>query len=139
MNYTTSRDYEALWNLMQEGEVVVCFLEGLSTYVTIARKNGEYSDVLSAGVLGVAAMTKIDFINQCENIHLEFLPPNEWIKIESDRDLPEINKNVLTYDGESQCEAKWDGVDWENCMSFCCEKEHVTHWKPLPEAPEVGE
>ena len=141
MNYTTSKDYEKLWNLVQEGKEIVCFLEGLSTYVTIARKNGEYSDVLSAGVLGVAARTKIDFINQCENIHLEFLPPDAWIKIESDKDLPPDGQSVeCVFRGKEVSHASWDKClnKWDN-GDYYWAKEDITHWKPLPEAPKQAE
>jgi hypothetical protein len=139
MNYTTSKDYEELWRLVQEGKEIVCFTHGLSTYVSIAMKQGKYVAVFSRGVGGVGDIetnSEIDFMQTCKKLNLEFLPPDEWIKIENDRDLPKINKSVLSYDGQSMCEAKWDGVDWENCMSFCCEKEHITHWMPLPEAPK---
>jgi len=139
MNYTTSKDYERLWNLVQEGKEIVCFLEGLSTYVTIAKKNGEYSDILSAGVLG--AMTKIDFINQCENIYLEFLPPDAWIKIESDKDLPPKGDYcVLVY---RQKDNDYEIVHVNYFYSpYVAQKKFyqvtgVTHYKPMPEAPEV--
>ena len=139
MNYTTSRDYEKLWDLVQEGKEIVCFLEGLSTYVTIARKNGEYSDVLSAGVLGVAARTKIDFINQCENIHLEFLPPDAWIKIESDKDLPPEDIAVFAcIDEDCRVIGKKLKMNFVTAATTYT-LDRITHWKPLPEAPEVGD
>jgi len=131
MNYTTSKDYEQLWNLVQEGKEIVCFLEGLSTYVTIARKNGEYSDVLSSGVPGVSSKTKTVFINQCENVYLEFLPPDEWISV-TDK-IPEIDQLVLAFSpivvpGMQVFITRWKRWSAEN----------NTHWKPLPKAPEVG-
>lgn len=54
----------------------------------------------------------------------------EWISVK-DR-LPSIGEDVLVYDGE------WfhvdylnnsDSVDWGRCFD-------VTHWMPLPNAPE---
>lgn len=45
MNYTTRKDYERLWNLVQEGKEVVCFTHGRSTYVSIAISNGKYTAV----------------------------------------------------------------------------------------------
>lgn len=140
MNYTTSRDYEKLWDLVQDGKEIVCFLEGLSTYVTIARKNGEYSDVLSRVIPGVSARTKIDFINQCENVYLEFLPPDAWIKIERDKDLPPVGMSVqCVYRGYQVGQGTWekDLNKWDFCDSYI-DKDKITHWKPLSKAPEVG-
>jgi len=89
MNYNTSRDYDRLWTLVQEGKEIVCFTHGLSTYVSIAMKQGKYVAVFSRGVGDIETNSEIDFIQTCKKLNLEFLPPTTWIKIESDKDLPQ--------------------------------------------------
>ena len=65
--------------------------------------------------------------------------PSAWIKC-SER-LPEKSKNVLAANNRGK---QWD-IDkaWYNGLYFdrCGKKPlfHVTHWMPLPDAPEVEE
>ncbi len=71
----------------------------------------------------------------------------KWISI--DERLPEIDENVILYDGtEVFC-----GTHHKNNMkesyfgNQCCdgvcygwyEKDPITHWMPLPEVPKDGE
>ncbi len=136
MNYTTSKDYEELWRLVQEGKEIVCFSRHLSAYVAIARKNGKYSEIFSRGIADVSARTKTSFISQCENVNVEFLPPTEWIKIESDKDLPPVGQKTLFIDSNGTYFLSWiSDIVYDNEYIYSS----ATHWMPLPEAPEVGE
>ena len=136
-NYTTSKDYEKLWKLVQDGKEIVCFTHGLSTYVSIAMKQGKYVAVFSRGVGDIETNSEIDFIQTCKKLNLEFLPPDAWIKIESDKDLPPKRIFVLGVAPDKIVEVvHWTGERWCS-IRFYWEKEKIIYWKPMPQAPEV--
>jgi len=136
MNYTTSKDYEELWRLVQDGKEIVCFTHGLSTYVSIAMKQGKYVAVFSRGVGDIETNSEIDFIQTCKKLNLEFLPPDAWIKIESDKDLPrEYGKYLLRCEYGTEAGIFNHGVFSSQITDVTLSG--VTHWKPMPEAPEV--
>jgi hypothetical protein len=67
---------------------------------------------------------------------------DKWIKINCKKDLPERDKEVLVYYrmGENECIFVaslnkhfecWDSISDESDDIFS-----ITHWMPLPEAPE---
>ncbi|GEM_PF-1906645 len=63
---------------------------------------------------------------------------NRWIPVE--KKLPELNKIVLVFNhiGEVDMAYISDTLDWEG--AFCDYTEaSISHWRPLPEAPEGGE
>lgn len=136
MNYVTSKDYEKLWELVQEGKRVPCLYydRGIQR-AGIAQKSCGTPTPPGGGF----CPNKEIFIQCCEADQVEMLLSNEWIKIESDKDLPPIGEVVLfklagnkyTFSGY------WTGTIW---MCICSRNhwlpEHTTHWKPLPEAPK---
>jgi len=155
MNYTTSRDYEALWNLVQEGKEIVCWAdyryrdysdESMQVKRGICATQKDIYHIL-VGTLAatvIHARSKLDFIGQCQAVNLEFLPPDEWIKIESDKDLPpngdycvmvyhelindfDIARASYFYKSPSMGSKRYYQIT------------EITHWKPMPEAPEAGE
>ena len=135
MNYVTSKDYEKLWSLVQEGKEIVCFSKGLSVSVSIAKKNGKHSDVFSIGIPYVSAKTKRNFMRQCEVASLSFIPPDNWIKIEKPEDVPPAER-LLFYN----CQ---DKTVMEGILSYSCvysaepaiSIKAFSHYKPLPEPP----
>lgn len=135
MNYVTSKDYERLWSLVQEGKEIVCFLEGKTTYVTIALKRGGYSEVFSRGIPGISSRTLKSFVQQCESNSLEFLTPDEWIRIESDKDLPQ-GENFLfcIADSKRVIEGTRAG-EWVYSADSAKSIKAFSHYKPLPEPP----
>jgi len=137
MSYTTSKDYEELFRLIESGERVPCFYDDGSI-----RQIGYARESFGVYCIGHDAdcYDKEMFINRAKKINAEFLPPSGWIKIESDKDLPPIGEVVLfrlagnkyTFSGY------WNGTIWM-CICSCNHwlPGHATHWKPRPEAPEV--
>ena len=66
----------------------------------------------------------------------------QWISVEEQR--PEPGKRVLATDGVFVGEAcRWKSGEWrryDDCLCwFVLTGHEVTHWMPLPEAPEEGE
>jgi len=141
MNYTTSKDYEKLWNLVQEGKEIVCYIGGRSHYSFVASKLEGYVKVFCRGNSVVAGETKIEFISGCEDVELEFLPPTAWIKIESDKDLPPDGMSLLFRIKQSQYTYAGYYTSGSIWMCLCGHSHHntdeVTHWMPMPEAPGV--
>ena len=104
--------------------------------------NGESEDCPFAGhgVCGCPGMSA-DLIERltAENAALlEKMP--QWISVEGRR--PEPGKRVLATDGVFVGEAyrtsadtwrRYDGIAMRDCLGSV-----VTHWMPLPEAPEEG-
>lgn len=131
MNYVTSKDYEKLWELVQEGKEVVCFIS-----------TGTWNEVPRLVTQEVCiGRTKAVFIDEVRKLNLQFLPPNEWIKIESDKDLPPKGDYcVLVYRPKDN---DYEVVHVNYFYSpYAAPKKFyqvtgVTHWKPMPEAPEV--
>jgi len=137
MNYTTSRNYEELWRLVQEGKEIVCFSRHVSAYVAIARKHDALSEIFSIGMSYVSAKTKRYFKQQCKTLNLEFLPPSDWIRIENRNDFRKMPDQDVTFvkDGKAHSGFIFEGklTDVGDVVIG------ATHWKPLPKAPEVGE
>ncbi len=139
MNYTTSRDYEKLWDLVQEGKEIVCWTDGKP-------KPGYAFDYAKTGLMCIsgdqecfASSNCESFLGLCKFHNVEFIPPNEWIKIESDKDLPQDGQSVeCVFRGKEVSHASWDKClnKWDN-GDYYWAKEDITHWKPLSEAPEV--
>lgn len=138
MNYTTSRDYEELFQLIESGERIPCFYdEGLIRQIGYARESfGVYCIGHDAD-----CYDKEMFINRAKKIHAEFLIIDGWIKIESDKDLPPVgdyDSCVLVY--------RKDGVMDIRRVKYLHVKDYlkmpwykddgITHWMPLPEAPK---
>lgn len=139
MNYTTSKDYEKLWNLVQEGNEIVCWVDyeasdnEIIKDVCDARLCGKYTTI---GIL--FSENKESFMSECNKNNVEFLPPTAWIKIESDKDLPPDGQSVeCVFRGKEVSHASWDKYlnKWDN-GDYYWAKEDITHWKPLPEAPK---
>ena len=58
----------------------------------------------------------------------------EWISVEDD--LPEINKQVLTYSNNScRMPIKVNYIFTENQWAYGA-YDNITHWMPLPEPPK---
>lgn len=85
------------------------------------------------------AITMIERLT-AENVALREKAP-QWISVEERR--PEPGKRVLATDGIFVGEAyrtsadtwrRYDGIAMRDCIGSV-----VTHWMPLPEAPEGGE
>lgn len=137
MNYTTSKDYEALWNLVQEGKEIICYIpySESNKQVAIARMNFNEPTIFLPYGDWIHGSDEKTFITYCGVFNLEFLPPDEWIKIESDKDLPPEGKQVLAWNGKDIYDISWDGEAWDDDRYFYNRKT-FTHWKPLPEAPK---
>lgn len=135
MNYVTSKDYERIWSLVQEGKKVPCLyhdrgIQRAGLAQKICRE--------PAPPDGAFCPNKEIFIQCCEADQVEMLLSNEWIKIESDKDLPPDGKEVLcVYRGDQVCVASWDSDlgKWDSGDVYWA-KGLITHWKPLPEAPK---
>jgi len=135
MNYTTSKDYEKLWKLALEEYVPCLYWDEGEQRAGFTRKGGRAA--FTPG--GWYCATREKFIQHCEEERVEALLPNDWIKIESDKDLPPIGEVVLfklagnkyTFSGY------WTETIW---MCICSRNhwlpEHTTHWMPMPEAPK---
>lgn len=91
------------------------------------------------GDMMVGAADLIERLN-AENAALREKVP-QWISVEERR--PEPGKRVLATDGIFVGEAyrtsadtwrRYDGIAMRDCLGSI-----VTHWMPLPEAPEEGE
>jgi len=153
MNYTTSKDYEKLWSLVQEGKEIVCFVNyryydykddkgKIERDICLAKFKNNITFLFSREAIYYSTENTKEFLYECRSLNLEFLPPTTWIKIESDKDLPPIGEVVLfrlagnkyTFSGY------WNGTIWMCiCSCYHWSPRHTTHWKPMPEAPEVGE
>ena len=136
MNYTTSKDYEELWRLVQEGKEIIGIREE-RIKSTIEKDNGKFC--IKEKFDWHVSKTKKGFIDECRRLNLEFLPPDAWIKIESDKDLPPVGMSVqCVYRGYQVGQGTWekDLNKWDFCDSYI-DKDKITHWKPLPKAPEV--
>jgi hypothetical protein len=67
---------------------------------------------------------------------------DKWTKINCKKDLPETDKDVLVYYrmGENECifvaslDRRLEG--WDSISDEPTELSLITHWMPLPEAPE---
>ena len=93
-------------------------------------------DILIGSRNNISADVKryTDFMKVCCELNLEFLPPDNWIRIESDKDLPQPRQWVLVTDGKEICHVFWNGEAWDDDRYFYNRKT-FTHWKPLPEPP----
>lgn len=141
MNYTTSKDYELLWNLVQEGKEVVCWADfcnygdKMQRDICRTRKIENISLVLSRGIHYAYAENKEEFMGQCKKNNLAFLPLDEWIKIEKPEDVPQ-GERLLFYN----CQ---DKTVMEGILSYSCvysaepaiSIKNFSHYKPLPEPP----
>ena len=137
MNYTTSKDYELLWNLVQEGKKIVCFVRDVEG-AQIAKLDQGIATISMRNRGLMFTQSRLLFIQQCANFNLEFLPPDEWVKIESDKDLPPDGQSVeCVFRGKEVSHASWDKClnKWDN-GDYYWAKEDITHWMPLPEAPK---
>ena len=90
------------------------------------------------GDMMIGAADLIERLN-AENVALREKVP-QWISVEERR--PEPGKRVLATDGVFVGEAyrtsadtwrRYDGIAMRDCLGSV-----VTHWMPLPEAPEEG-
>jgi len=137
MNYVTSKDYEQLWSLVQEGKKIPCLYQddGIQRAGIAQKVCGEPAppDGAFCGV-GLVDSTKDIFIMYCTKMHVEILLPDNWIRIESDKDLPQPRQWVLVTDGKEICHVFWNGEAWDDDRYFYNRKT-FTHWKPLPEPP----
>lgn len=134
MNYVTSKDYEKLWNLVQEGKKIPCLYQddGIQR-AGIAQKSCGTPTPPGGGF----CPNKEIFIQCCEADQVGMLLPNDWIKIESDKDLPPNMQSVeCVFRGKEVSHASWDKYlnKWNN-GDYYWAKEDITHWKPLPEPP----
>jgi hypothetical protein len=139
-NYTTSKDYEKLWKLVQEGKEIICYIpySENNKQVAIARMNFNEPTIFLPYGDWIHRSDKKTFITYCSVFNLEFLPPDEWIKINSDKDLPPDGQSVeCVFRGKEVSHASWDKYlnKWDN-GDYYWAKEDITHWKPLPEAPK---
>lgn len=135
MNYTTSKNYEKLWKLVQEGKKIPCLYQsdGIQR-AGIAQKCCGTPTPPGGGF----CPNKEIFIQYCEADQVEMLLPNEWIKIESDKNLPPEGKEVLcVYRGYQVCVASRDSDlgKWDSGDEYI-NKEYITHWMPMPDAPK---
>lgn len=136
MNYTTSRDYEALWKLVQENEIPCLYWDEDTQRAGFTRK--AYRAAFTPGLSYCS--TREGFIQRCKEEQVEALLPSEWIKIESDKDLPpDGDYGVLVYRKDKImdiCKANY--LLGKNYLKEPWYKEDgITHWKPMPKAPEV--
>jgi hypothetical protein len=149
MNYTTSKDYEELWRLVQDGKEIVCFVTekenrftGLATWFKNSPELGGDGFFITAHKkIILLALNQERLHIECKRLNLEFLSPNAWIKIESDKDLPPkigIDCEVLIYSRVCGVESvsisylhgkDYLGIPWR-------EAQNVTHWMPMPESPK---
>ena len=143
MNYTTSKDYEELWRLTRKGKEVICKIiitdayntDGIiftrlktidETLVIIEDREHNY----------LQASNKKDFIERCTISDIEFIPPDEWIKIESEKDLPSDGKKYLVRcDYGTETGIFNNGVFRSQITDITLSG--VTHFMPMPKAPEV--
>lgn len=138
MNYTTSKDYEKLWNLVQEGKKIPCLYQddGIQRAGIAQKVCGEPAppDGAFCGV-GLVDSTKDIFIMYCTKMQVEILLPDEWIKIEKTEDVPQAER-LLFYN----CQ---DKTVMEGILSYSCvysaepaiSIKAFSHYKPLPEPP----
>lgn len=136
MNYVTSKDYEKLWELVQEGKKIPCLYQD----------DGIQRAGLAQKICGTPTPpgggfcpNKEIFIQSCEADQVEMLLPDAWIKIESDNDLPPKGDYcVLVYRPKDN---DYEVVHVNYFYSPCAAPKKffqvtgVTHYKPLPEAP----
>lgn len=78
--YKTSRDYEALWEVVGKGYEVVAFVtgrHGTISLVSVRRpKMGGYSIGFPGHGFGNAWETFEEFIEDCKELDLEFIMPD---------------------------------------------------------------
>ena len=135
MNYSTSKDYERLWNLVKKGKRVPCLYydRGIQR-AGIAQKCCETPTPPGGGF----CPNKEIFIQCCEADQVEMLLPTAWIKIESDKELPtEGRKYLIRCKYGTETGIFNNGVFRSQITDVTLSG--VTHWKPMPEAPEVGQ
>jgi hypothetical protein len=76
MNYTTSKDYEELWRLVQDGKEIICMDgDGYLGYAHITEDGETRIRERNGSTLIGDSENKLEFIIRCERNELEFLPP----------------------------------------------------------------
>ncbi|EFL6449048.1 DUF551 domain-containing protein [Escherichia coli] len=71
---------------------------------------------------------------QAEPVSAAYKLPDGWIKC-SER-MPENMDTVITSNGIDRGQGWWDGDSWQSWNSYDSVPDEVTHWMPLPAAPE---
>jgi len=131
MNYTTSKDYEKLWELVQEGKKVPCLYydRGIQRAGIAQKCCGT-----PAPPAGNFCLNKEIFIQCCEADQVEMLLPNAWIKIESDKDFRKIPDQDVNFikDGKAHAGAIFEGMLTDMYDAVI----GATHWMPMPEVPK---
>lgn len=123
-NYNTSRDYELLWEFVNNQHEILCTM--YSSMIT--HENGKLYKRCAKIFRHQSEQDKKTFISYCKRQDLEFILPNAWISVKDG--LPKLHKNVLTYSTS-------DGIG-VSCLTIYgwTWTSNVTHWQPLPEAPK---
>ena len=94
-------------------------------------------DILIGSRNNISADVKryTDFMKVCCELNLEFLPPNNWIKIEKPEDVPQGEK-LLFYDPQfdSITEGGLKGTHVDSGI-IGCSITYYSHWRRRPEPP----
>lgn len=135
MNYTTSKDYEALWTLVQEGKEIVCMDgDGYLGRAHITEDGETRIRERDSSRLISDTESKLEFIRRCRRNEIKFFPPNEWIKINGEGDFRGMPDQDVTFvkDGKAH-----SGFIFEGRLTDVCDAViGATHWMPMPEAPK---